>query len=704
MNKDYVAPWVRTLILLVSVVVISILSYAFTGSIIPENPIDALIFQNALLLIVVGVALLERHFTKPADSMVNSLMGIITMLGVYNLTPSIIWWVVFIFVLIIFLLATTTTTIFSYDIQDPKLQKVANLAYQPAVLFGQARVLYSIMFLFAVFTYKGIQSPQSVALVIFWGLFIVIWPLKLPQLLSRITSPRQKEQPIGQLVRTDWPNIIRINIHPGIDWNNNSLKVFQQAGGKQNLILPLFHEPQGDQMVGTGLVLKEVPKAIPYLDNGYIYEFANGTTQFSEAEIAEALGGGSQSSLVGFIVEDSTISEIKFEIWNTDKCWEGMLVWTDIAGKRVYYQVTNGSTKEEIFQANRHGFQLASATQLGELSVEHGFLKYAWVPRMNSPLFSEGGAFGDGLMAKQEGDFTYGYLPGTKLSINGPFTKNMDHHTAILGVTGSGKTELAFDLIRDSINQGIKVVCIDLTAKYEGRLHDLQPRNLSLSAENIRELNQKLFDVETGMYGAPNEKKALEGFSATIRQDIQKTITNFMTQTDEQNRLGIITLEEISNTKATLYITEMFLTCLLHFKKDNTKTTPKVLIVVEEAHTVMPEPSTMGLGDFDSRGLVGKISQIALQGRKYGVGLLVIAQRTATVSKSILTQCNTIISFNCFDDTSLGFLDNIFGTAYVPLIPNLPRLNAIIYGKGVRSQRPIIIQIPFDEHKAEIGS
>jgi len=41
----------------------------------------------------------------------------------------------------------------------------------------------------------------------------------------------------------------------------------------------------------------------------------------------------------------------------------------------------------------------------------------------------------------------------------------------------------------------------------------------------------------------------------------------------------------------------------------------------------------MGLGDFDSRGLVGKISQIALQGRKYGIGLLVISQRTATVVK-----------------------------------------------------------------------
>jgi uncharacterized protein len=139
---------------------------------------------------------------------------------------------------------------------------------------------------------------------------------------------------------------------------------------------------------------------------------------------------------------------------------------------------------------------------------------------------------------------------------------------------------------------------------------------------------------------------------------------------------------------------------LLHCARDHATESPRVLVVVEEAHTVMPEPSTMGLGDHDSRGLVSKIAQIALQGRKYGVGLLVIAQRTATVSKSVLTQCNTVITLNCFDETSLGFLGNVYGAAYTKLIPNLPRLHAVVFGKGVRSERPIVFQIPFDAAKA----
>ena len=117
----------------------------------------------------------------------------------------------------------------------------------------------------------------------------------------------------------------------------------------------------------------------------------------------------------------------------------------------------------------------------------------------------------------------------------------------------------------------------------------------------------------------------------------------------------------------------------------------------------MTEPSTMGLGDHDLRGLVSKISQIALQGRKYGVGLLVIAQRTATVSKSVLTQCNTVISLSSFDETSLSFLANVYGESFKAVIPALPRLHAVVFGKGVRSERPVVVEIPYDAAKEGVS-
>lgn len=338
------------------------------------------------------------------------------------------------------------------------------------------------------------------------------------------------------------------------------------------------------------------------------------------------------------------------------------------------------------------------AAQLGALDEEGGFVKHSWVPTMNTPVFWDDTQLATGSVRKQ-GDFVYGTLPGTRIEIGGPFADVMDHHTAILGVTGTGKTELAFDLIRHVLQAGHRVVCIDLTARYRDRVSDLSPRDLSISPALAEELSKKLFEAETGAYGAGKEKQALKAFSDKLRQDVNQQLTEFLTSTNGHARIGLITLDEISNTKATLFITELYLTCLLHFARDHAATCPRVMIVVEEAHTVMPEPSTMGLGDHDSRGLVSKISQIALQGRKYGVGLLVIAQRTATVSKSVLTQCNTVISLSSFDETSLGFLGNVYGEQFRKVIPNLPRLHAVVFGKAVRSERPVVVQIPYVKDK-----
>ena len=48
------------------------------------------------------------------------------------------------------------------------------------------------------------------------------------------------------------------------------------------------------------------------------------------------------------------------------------------------------------------------------------------------------------------------------------------------------------------------------------------------------------------------------------------------------------------------------------------------------------EISSMGVSDNASKATVNSIAQIALQGRKYNIGFIVIAQRTANVSKTVL--------------------------------------------------------------------
>jgi Helicase HerA, central domain len=694
-----VKPSVRVGILLVSLVALGWISAGITGSIIPDDPAAQFIFQNAILLVVLGSAVIEHKFTKPADAVVNALIGMITLVPLYGQVEKVSWALVFTYCLIVGVLSTTCVAV-SQGPEDTGWRKLlANLTYRPAVVFGAARRLYSILFLYAVLAFYGTGSPNAAVLILFWGFFILLWPLGVPEFLSQFDFRKIETSSEGRVVRTDWPNLVRVSLTKDANWSRQSLKTYEQPDGNQKVVLPLYVQVQDDQSVGTGLCIAEESRRIPGAAAGHLYPRVSEVGV--EQEIATLLGGDETSRLVGFVIEDSDIEVIRFEIWDPKSCYEGMLIWCDIAEHRVFFQITNGETREEALTGNLHGFQVGTAVQLGTFENGVGFKKFGWVPAMNAPVFSEPPGFGEGRSTGAPEHFKFGTIPQSRIAVAGDFEREFSHHTAILGVTGSGKTELALDLVRHAAERGIKVVCIDLTARYQGELAASNPKDLSISNELATELSQKLFDVETGEYGAGKEKKVLEGFSKKLKVDVEKAVKEFL-ENGESN-IGVIRLEEISNTKATLYITEIYLTSLLHYARDNYEAASEILIVVEEAHTVMPEATTMGLGDFDSRGLVGKIAQIALQGRKYDVGLLVIAQRTATVSKTVLTQCNTIISFSCIDDTSLGFLRNVFGKAHVDLIPNLPPLHAVVFGRAIRSQRPIIIQIPFSQDKADKG-
>jgi hypothetical protein len=689
------APWSRVVIIVVSLLALCLISYLLHGSIFPTKKEDALIFQNALLLIILGSALIEHKYTKPADSMVNGLIGAVTLFTVFGKAPLVAWWIVFLYCVAVSIMAGMCTAVSSGKGLTGRQEIIAKITYKPSIVLGKARVLYSVVFLFGLFTFYSTQSLEALVLIIFWGIFITLWPLGIPELLSGLKKGKLLLVSSGRVIRTEAPNIVRATIQSNTKWNSINLQLYQQSEGEQHYVVPLFSEELGDNIVGTGICAEKPRELIPGLANGFLYDI---NLEKTEEEIATLLGGGRGSQLLGFVVEGSSIEAIQFQTINPYCCKEGMTVWCKVNETPVYYQITEGTNKEETLEDNRHGFQIATAGQLGLLDQERGFTKYDWLPPMNAPVFGISENFGRDSTVR-EGDFSYGNIPGTLLKVGGAFVDMLEYHTAILGVTGSGKTELAFDLIRHAIGADTKVICVDLTQRYEGRLSDIHPKNLSLTAELANELGEKLFDVETGQYGAPDEKKALDEFSTQLRDDIEASVKEFIEDTGGESQLGIITLHEISNTKATIYVTELFLSCILHYARDNSENCPSILIVLEEAHTVVPEASTMGLGDFQSKGLVAKIAQIALQGRKYGVGLLVIAQRTATVSKTVLTQCNTIITFTCFDSTSLGFLGNVLGERHIRLIPNLPFLHAVVFGKGVRSERPIVVQVPFDKNK-----
>ena len=124
------------------------------------------------------------------------------------------------------------------------------------------------------------------------------------------------------------------------------------------------------------------------------------------------------------------------------------------------------------------------------------------------------------------------------------------------------------------------------------------------------------------------------------------------------------------------------------------KESPQLCIVLEEAHTIIPEWNFASDTNKNSQASMNAISQIALQGRKYNVGLLIIAQRTANVSKTVLTQCNSIVSFTEYDKTSIDFLANYYGDSIANILPSLKFRQAVAAGKAFSSTVPMIFEVP----------
>jgi len=412
------------------------------------------------------------------------------------------------------------------------------------------------------------------------------------------------------------------------------------------------------------------------------------------AEFIEELSGVAGARLVGFVVENSTIGIISFEVAANSGLKESDVIFARISGSDVFYQIIGAETVEESFDRNPRGTHVVRAAQLGVYSPHDGFTKYPWLPTMNKPLFSvESRAFDPPTVGERE--FKIGKVPSTNVDVIVRIDDLIEFHTAILGVTGTGKTELALDIVREAVARGVKVFCVDFTGEYRHRLADLNPIFPSPTDQETKALEEKLFAVETGKYGAPDEKKALNAGISALRASTAKQMAEYLG--NDGNNLAVFELAEIANTKASLRLTELYLSSIMEWARNNRRAR-QVLIVLEEAHTIVPEVHGAGF-DFDTQFVVSRIGQIALQGRKFGVGLMVITQRTALVSKTILSQCNTFLTHSLIDQTSLNFLESVYSSQHTRLIPNLGQFEFLASGKAIKAERPIILVREFDPAK-----
>ena len=117
----------------------------------------------------------------------------------------------------------------------------------------------------------------------------------------------------------------------------------------------------------------------------------------------------------------------------------------------------------------------------------------------------------------------------------------------------------------------------------------------------------------------------------------------------------------------------------------------RVCLVLEEAHSLAPEwNSTANDGE---RQAATATARALMQGRKFGFGSIIVTQRTANVTKSILNQCNTIFALRVYDQTGTEFLGNFIGADYAGLLANLKDRHAIIFGKASSCRSPLLVEL-----------
>jgi DNA helicase HerA-like ATPase len=225
------------------------------------------------------------------------------------------------------------------------------------------------------------------------------------------------------------------------------------------------------------------------------------------------------------------------------------------------------------------------------------------------------------------------------------------HHFAILGTTGTGKTHLAFAVVDALAAIGTRVICVDTTGQY-GRRFTAAPR---ITIDD-----------------AP-------GFAANAGGGI-----------------AILDLGENLIVQGNRLATKLFDWAKSSGQAVDPDLPAKCVVLLEEAQNVVPEGFVVD--DWNLKAKAQDTSLKIMESRKYALGFAILSQRTAMVTKSALSQCNTLFAFQAVDQTGLDYFEGLCGSTLARSVPTLPPQTAIAMGRALTSNRPIITRIEDATH------
>src|SRR5262249_29046124 len=123
-----------------------------------------------------------------------------------------------------------------------------------------------------------------------------------------------------------------------------------------------------------------------------------------------------------------------------------------------------------------------------------------------------------------------------------------------------------------------------------------------------------------------------------------------------------------------------------------------VLLLLEEAHNFAPAKSDTPA----EQRAVTSTRQIAQEGRKFGVGLILISQRPSRLDETTLSQCNSFIIMRMVNPADQNFVRKVIeslGEDEARMLPDLDVGEAILSGQLINF--PVLVKIKAPESQGE---
>jgi len=139
---------------------------------------------------------------------------------------------------------------------------------------------------------------------------------------------------------------------------------------------------------------------------------------------------------------------------------------------------------------------------------------------------------------------------------------------------------------------------------------------------------------------------------------------------------------------------------LFEVRASLTNRVPPLMVVIEEAHNFIP---SRGEGQADTPS-VEIIRKVITEGRKFGVGLLLISQRPSRLDETTLSQCNTFLIFRLVNPRDQSFVGNVMenlSQSDSRLLPGFGPGQGIVSGQAVRF--PLVIRVEYDQDLVSTG-